>query len=763
MAISRRGLLIGGAVGGGLLLAWSIQPRTFPTPLVPGTDEVAFDAWLKIGKDGVITVAVPQLEMGQGVSTILPQIVAMELGADWRQIAVEPAPVSGAYANVPLAGKWSPLWSSFAPDFAPELVDEADDLLAIRYAQENRFNVTADGTSLAAYEMPCREAAASARAMLAMAAAERWDVEWEECEARGGFIIAGDRRASFAELAEEAAEFSPPSPPPLYPVAPSEPPSEAVLGAELAFPRLDLPAKVDGTYQFAADIRLPDMVHAAIRHGPIAKAELSNYTEENSYGMQGLVGIVEGKRWLAAAADTWWAAEKALDKMAPLFRITGPVESARIGELLDDAVRTGEGKRVATRGEGRKLMGKPDLALRYDVAPAHHTVLETACATARLTDGKLELWMATQAPEAARYAAAEALDIALADVVLYPVPAGGSFDRRLEVDHAIEVAMIAKEIGRPVQLTWSRWQEQLQTRPRTPVAALVTAKMEKSGVISSLRCKMAAPATTYEFGHRLFDNATPWAAMEKAAGKADAMAAEGAMPPYDIPNVAVDHVPTEIGLPTGRMRGNSHGYTAFFIESFIDEVARRNDREPLSFRMQMLGGDLRLAECLQRVSRLANWDGGAEQSGQGVACHRMGGRIDGDAASGRIACIATAGPGEGGIRVSKVSAVVDIGRIVNLDIARQQIEGGLLFGLGIALGHQADYVQGLPTTGRIAQLGLPRLADCPEIDVEFVASEKSPFDPGELGVAVVAPAIANALFSATGVRFRNLPLLSDGL
>ncbi len=759
MAISRRGLLVGGAVGGGLLLAWSIQPRTFPTPLVPGTDEVAFDAWLKIGKDGVITVAVPQLEMGQGVSTILPQVVAMELGADWRQIAVEPAPVSGAYANVPLAGKWSSLWSSLAPDFASELVDRSDDLLAIRYAQENRFNVTADGTSLAAYELPCREAAASVRAMLAMAAAERWDVGWEECEARGGFIISGDRRASFAELAEEAAEFSPPDPPPLYSNAPAEPPSEASLGAAMAFPRLDLPAKVDGTYQFSADIRLPDMVYAAIRHGPIAKAELSRFTKENAYGMRGLVGVVEGKRWLAAVADTWWTAENALDKMAPLFRVTDPVESTSIGELLDEAVRGGEAQRVATRGEGDALMGKPDLALRYDVAPAHHTVLETACATARLIDGTLELWIATQAPEAARHAAAKALDISLANVVLYPMSAGGSFDRRLEVDQAIEVALIAREIGRPVQLIWSRWQEQLQTRPRTPVAALITAKTAEGGSISSLRCRIAAPATNYEFGYRLFDNSTPWSAMERAAGKVDAMAVEGAMPPYDIGNVAVDHVPTQIGLPTGRLRANSHGYTAFFIESFIDEIARRNDREPLSFRMQMLSGDLRLAECLQRTARLANWDGGAEQSGQGVACHRMGTGEN----SGRIACIATAGPGEGGIRVSKLSAVVDIGRIVNLDIARQQIEGGLVFGLGLALGQQADYVQGLPTAGRIAQLGLPRLADCPEIEVEFVASENAAFDPGELGVAVVAPAVANALFSATGVRFRNLPLLSDGL
>ncbi|WP_336985609.1 xanthine dehydrogenase family protein molybdopterin-binding subunit [Altererythrobacter aquiaggeris] len=763
MEISRRGLLAGAAVGGGLLLAWSFQPRSFPTPLVPGKDEVAFDAWLKIARDGVITVAVPQVEMGQGVTTVLPQIVAMELGADWRQIAVEPAPVSGVYANVPLAAKWAPLWMPSTP----ELANEADDLLAIRYAQDNRFAVTADGMSLAAYEPACREAAASARAMLAMAAADRWDAEWEQCQARSGFIFYGDKHASFAELAEEAAQYSPPDPPPVMTTPPSEPVSELGLGAALAYPRLDLPAKVDGSFQFAGDVRLPGMVHAAIRHGPIDKATLSRFSKEKSAGMRGLVGVVEGKRWLAAVAENWWTAEQALVAMDPQFRLSSPINSSDISDRLDTALRGGDARRIATRGDGDALMVKPDLALRYDVAPADHNTLETASATARLEDGLLELWMASQAPEAARRAAASALGISPRNVILYPMPAGGSFDRRLESDHAIEAALIARETKRPVQLTWSRWQEHLRTRPRTPVAALLTAVVGEEGAVSSMRIRIAAPASAREFGHRLFDNATSWAAMERASGEADPMVAEGAMPPYGIPNVAVDHVPTDIGLPTGRMRGNSHGYTAFFVESFIDELAARNLREPLSYRIQMLGGDLRLAECLQRAARLGEWDGGLEKSGKGLACHLMGPAPaddeGGTIASGRIACIATASPGAGGVRVAKLAAVVDIGRIVNVDIARQQIEGGLIFGLGLALGETAEYIQGLPTIGRIAQMGLPVLADCPEIAVQFVSSDKPPFDPGELGVAVVAPAIANALHSATGVRFRNLPLLSDRL
>ncbi|MCB2087843.1 MAG: xanthine dehydrogenase family protein molybdopterin-binding subunit, partial [Sphingomonadaceae bacterium] len=657
MHVSRRGVLAGAALGGGLLIAWGLMPRSYDTPLDPGKGEQAFGAWLKIAADGVITVAVPQLEMGQGVTTILPQIICAELGADWRQIAVEPAPVSGAYANVPLAAKWAPLWMPFWP----ELADEQGDVLARRFAQESRFTATADGMTLEAYEQPCREAAASARALLCMAAAERWDVAWEECEAKYGFVFHGENKLSFAELSGEAAALSPPDPPPLR----SDPVAEQPLpGVETAYPRLDLPAKVDGTFLFAGDVRLPDMAYAAIRHGPIDQAELARFDAGRAQGRRGLLHVVQGKRWLATVAESGWVAERALDDMRAVFRAANMIDSGVIEERLDDAVRNGGSYRIAQRGDGYDNDEKPDLALRYDIGPALHAPLETATATARLADGRLELWLATQAPERARAAVAKALGMTLSDVILYPMPAGGSFDRRLEHDHAIEVALIAREAGRPVQLTWSRWQEQLMTRPRAPVAALLTAKLadKQSGQIGSMRARIAVPATAREFGYRLFENRTSWAAVQMAEGKGDPLAVEGAMPHYAIPNAAVDHVPIRIGLPTGRMRGNAHGYTAFFTESFIDEVAARHNREPLSYRIEMLGGDVRMVECLQRVARMAEWGGGRDQSGQGIACHRIGSAEGG----GRIACIATARREEGGVQVSKLSAAVDIGRIVNL-------------------------------------------------------------------------------------------------
>ena len=761
MVVSRRSVLIGAAVGGGLVLGWGMMPRSYSNPLAAGRDEVAFDAWLKIGLDGVVTVALPQLEMGQGISTLLPQIIAEEMGADWRQMALEPAPASGAYANVPLAESWAPMWMPLDPSLA----SESDALIARRYAQDRQFTVTADGMSLAAYEQPCREAAASARAMLAQAAGEQWNVPAEECQAQAGFITHGEKKLRFGELAQAAAKLDPPDPAPVRPAPYSEEPlppeRRAEGGGESKYSRLDYPSKVDGSYLFAGDVRLPDMVYAAIKHGPHDKTEVERFDPEPAKQVRGYVGAVNGKRWLAAAATNWWAAQKALAAMEPRFNVDLLVDSQSIENQIDEGIRKGPAYRLETRGEGYDNSPNSDMTMRYEFEPALHAPIETASATARFEDGKLELWVAAQAPEAARSAAAKALGIGTDATVLYPMPAGGSFDCRLEHGHAVEAALIAREMGRPVQLVWSRWQEILHSRPRPPATVLVSVRMSRSnrGMVTGLNTRLSTPPFQREFGERLFGNKTTWAAIRDSKGKPDRLAIAGAMPPYAIPDVSIDHAPIEIGLPAGRMRGNGHVFSAFATECMIDEVAHTHAREPLSYRIALLGDDLRLVECLQRAARMAGWDGGAPGSGQGIACHRMGTAE----AGGRIACVAFARPGEGGVRVNRLVAAVDIGRIVNLDIAKQQIEGGLIYGLSQAMGASTTYNSGIPEAQRLAALNLPNLADCPQIEVELIASDAAPFDPGELGAVVAPPAIANALFSATGLRLRRLPLLSGGL
>lgn len=756
LPVTRRQLVAGAVAGGGLIIAWALWPRHYASPLAPGANEREFGGWITIGRDGVVTVAVPQLEMGQGVTTVLAQVVAVELGADWRQVGVEPAPPSGLYANVPLAARWAELWSDL-----PSFSSAPDSWLAEGFARRNRFIATAEGLSLDAYETPLREAAAGARAMLAMAAADRWGVSWEECSVENGLVRHGDQQLGFGELVVEAAAYDPPDPPPLRVETASEVPVLGEAEVEPAFPRLDLPSKVDGSFLFAADIRLPGLVYASIRHAPHGGSSLMRFDADAASGMPGLVGVVKSKRYLAAVAQSWWVAERAVMAMRPTFGGGRQVESAAVFETLGSAFEQVEPEAVYATGDANELLARPDLTQRYVVAPAVHATVETASATARYEDGKLELWIASQAPELARRAAARAVGLDEADVVLYPTAAGGSFDARLEKLHAIEVAQIAKAIGRPVQLTWPRAQEFQSVPPRTPVTAELSVAFYPAtgGRIAAWRARLALPATAREFGHRLFDNLTPEAAIDRASGEADAMACAGAFPPYGIENVLVEHLPVEIALPTGRMRGNAAAYGAFFTECFIDELAEKAGRDPFLYRMEMLGKMPRMAEVLRHATRLGNWDGGRRGTGQGLAMASMGPTETG----GRIACVAQASLGEGGLKVSKLFAAVDIGRIVNLDIARQQIEGGLLFGVSLAAGSSIAYEQGKPVPNRLSGLSLPTLADSPEIVVEFIASDAEPFDPGELGVAVAPPAIANALYSATGSRFRHLPLSLEDL
>ena len=622
MALSRRRLLIGTAAGGGLVVAWALIPRRYPLPLSPAANEYAFGAWLKIAADGIVTVAVPQLEMGQGVTTLIPQVVAMELGADWKRVAVEPAALSPAYANTALAARWAELWM---PAFAG-MAGKPDGVIARRFAEASRFMATADGQSLAAYERPAREAGAAARTLLCKAAASRWGVDWEDCTADGGFVRNGSQKLPFGDLAAEAATHELPASPALRAQAPAEP--VVPPKGELRFPRLDLPSKADGSHRFAGDVRLPGMVFAAIRHAPAGEAELAAVDEAPARGMDGFLRLVKGANWLAAVAENWWAAERALAAIAPRFVVGRRADSEQIDAALTKGLHWGDAAVIARRGDPETwLAGNFSLALRYDVAPALHGTLETASATAEFKEGRLGLWVAAQSPETVREAAAKATGLEAKDVVLYPLPAGGSFDRRLEHDHAVQAAQISREVGRPVQLTWSRWQEHVAGRPRTPVAAVLAARTAPTGEPVAWKTRLALPASGREFGKRLFGGEGAWKAIDSVAGEGDALAMEGAEPPYRLTHLIVEHVPTRIGLPTGRLRGNAHGYTAFFTESFMDELAAKANREPLAFRMAMLGDQPRLAHCLQRVSALANWNGGRDGSGQGIACHRIGGAI----------------------------------------------------------------------------------------------------------------------------------------
>ncbi|MEW4466365.1 molybdopterin cofactor-binding domain-containing protein [Parasphingorhabdus sp. JC815] len=744
-AFTRRNFLIGGSAATGLILAWAIWPRTYEPNLTASEDERIFSAFLKIAAEGRVTVVVPQSEMGQGVYTVLPQILADELGADWRTIAIEPAPINPLYANEMLAQQWA---ETLLPSGAEKWSEEDGARWAAQnFAKRNNFIVTADSTSIPAYSTSFREAGAAARVLLTKAAAARWDVAWEACISDNGFISHGEKQLRYGELIADALEQELPDPVPLR-----SSPVNNLVGQDV--PRLDLPAKLDGSANFAGDIRLPDMVYASIRQGPIGDTRLKSFNREGASKIVGLVDVVKHDRWIAAVATNWWAANDALDKMSPMFETIGLLpDSDKMDTTLEQALAEGAGVRFASRGETKPAFdAHQNIRAHYRAEAALHAPIETRTATADYKDGHLELWLATQAPSAAIRAAADAIAISTDDVTLYPMLAGGSFGRNLDSKIAAQVAIIAKNIRRPVQLMWSRAEEMMHDHYRAPALARLDAATDKAGRIQALQIKIAAPASAREQSKRVVRGMDEITAMQASIDEADAKAVEGADLHYNIANFSLDHHPAYIGAPTGNWRSNAHSYNAFFVESFIDELAAKAGIEPLSYRMQILSDRPRLARCLTDVAAMAGWDGGLDNSGQGLACHSMRG--------GHIAVIVNAARGEGGLKVNRISATVDVGRIIHPEIARQQIEGGIIYGLAMALGSSTRFNRGIAVARRLSDLALPGLSEIPAIQVEFIRSEEEPVGVEEIGVPAVAPAIANALYSATGTRYRQLPLFS---
>ena len=733
--ISRRSILVGGGVGAGLVVGFVLWPRAYRTALNAAPGEHVLSGFVKVGSDGHVTVAVPQVELGHGVFTAHAQIVADELGADWRTIAVEAAQPGRHGANTLLAREWAEGIDAASPAWLTE-----------SGAERARFAATGGSTSIRGFEPRLRDAAATARGLLCAAAAKRWDIAWQACETWDGFVWHGDERIRFGEVAAEAARLSPPSN-----IAWRSGPEHRLVGQDL--PRLDLPAKVDGSVNYAADIRLLDMVYASIAEGPVGDCTLTGVNRTAARRVIGVLDVVERERWVAVVATNWWAAEQGLDAAAPRFAIVGNVAGDRqIAKALDAALAA-DGVRHASAGDiASAFRGASVVRQRYRSGAAFHAPIETASATASLSAGKLQIWTATQVPGLAAEAAARAIDFAVDDVVVHPMMVGGSFGARYETDIVGTAAILAAQLKRPVQVIRSRAEECRRDALRPPAAADMAARIDADGRIVAWYARIAAPATSHEMQARIAGARSSVARAENAL-RSESAAIAGAVPPYDIPVHAIDHCPADIGVPTGDWRGRAHVSNAFFRESFIDELAAMTGGEPFGARMAMLGNNPRLAQCLTKVAAAGGWQGGVRGSNQGLACHVM--------ADGCIAVMAQARLDGTRIVVERLFAVADVGRVINPGTVRAQIIGGLIFGMAAAVAAPLTIRRGVIGPTRLGSVRLPRLAECPKIAVELIVSRDPAGGAGELAVPPVAPAIAGALFAATGVRYRQLPLLQD--
>lgn len=734
LRVSRRKLLVGGGAGVGLLVAWSLWPRKFPVTLRAAPGESLFNAYLRIGSDGRVIVAVPQAELGQGVYTSLPQILADELGADWRSVSVEPAPLNPIYGNPLLA-------QGHGDDDTRSLLGDVRRWAVREYSAGTTPMITGGSTSIRAYEGRMREAGAAGRALLSKAAAERWDVEWQTLETRAGFVWNGKERISFGELAEAAARADLPEDLPVRGGAESR-----LVGQSV--PRIDVPSKIDGSAQFAGDIRLADMVFGSVRQGPTPDSRLVRIDRGAAQKVPGVVHIFEEAHWAGAVATTWWAANRAVEAMRPRFETSGFLAGTEdIDRSLRDALET-TGSRLVNRGDARSALASGEaLRATYAVEPAVNAALEPLTATVRPTGDRLEVWAPTQAPEFARAAAARAAGVETAQVTLYPTIIGGGYGRKLETAAIEQAVVMALAVRRPVQLTWSRIEESLHDSFRPPARAELMARLGGDGAILAWQARIAAPATASQVAARLRSGR----ADDEAVAESAAIA--GALPAYAIPDVSIEHCPVAIGVQTGLWRSAAHSYTAFFTECFVDELARQAKVEPLSFRIRMLGDNPRFAQVLSTATMLSGWDGGGPGSSLGLAAHHAFG-------SYAALVVEVELDKDQRVRVTRAVCAVDCGRVINPEIVRQQIEGAIIFGIAAATGNSIRFERGLPTAYSFDAFRFPTVAKSPEVTVELIPSEEDPGGITELGVPPAAPAVANALFALTGQRLRSLPLVA---
>jgi isoquinoline 1-oxidoreductase beta subunit len=586
-----------------------------------------------------------------------------------------------------------------------------------------------------AFEAPLRNAGAAAREMLCRAAARRWDVDWRECDTSAGFVTYKANRLSFGDLAAAArAEDAP--------VSPQLRADPMPVGR--AVPRLDIPAKTDGSARFGVDVRLPGMLYAAIEQGPIgaATARIDNSRLPAS------ARLVTGPGFTAVVADGWWAAKSALDALRITYTLpakaAGPWQEASLRAALETDAKA-ETAEASAVGDPGVATAKGSITADYALPFLAHACLEPMNATARFENGHCEIWCPTQSATLARWAVARALDLPNDAVTIYPTLLGGGFGRKVEADAVVQAAIIAKTVGHPVQLVWSREEDFGHDFWRPAAAARLVGTADARG-IKGWDARIAVPDVGAGFASRNLP------AMG-GSPKAGAGAIEGAVHlPYAIPNFRVVHALADCAVPLGFWRSVGHSFTGFMVECFVDELAQAAGADPGAFRLAMLADKPRHAAVLRAALAAGGPLGAARPGvGRGVALVESFGSI-----VAQVAEVAL--DREGRPRVTHVWAAVDCGRVINPDSVRAQIEGGIAYGLSAALHGAVTFAGGQSEQRNFDTYPLLTLAEAPRIEVVLLASTENPGGIGEPGTPPIAPAVANAIFAAGGGRRRSLPL-----
>ncbi|MFT3858680.1 MAG: xanthine dehydrogenase family protein molybdopterin-binding subunit [Aquabacterium sp.] len=751
--LSRRAFLIAGAAATGGLLVGCGRPsgrdRLGEAALLPVQHgEVALNGWVRIAPDGVVTVAVPRSEMGQGVMTALPQLLIEELGARWEDVRVEQAPVARIYANVAVLLNVVPFTSD-----DDSMLARAARATVQRLGYALSLQITGGSSSVRDAWEPMRTAGAAARAMLVSAAARRWGIDAADCRVEDGQVIHGKtgEKLGFGELAQEAASIEPPSD-----IVLKDPSQFSLIGKPL--PRGDLPGKVKGSAVFGIDIRLGGMVYAAIAQPPVFGAAIDSVDDKAALARKGVIKVLRIPQGVVVVADSWWRAKQALADVKITYGLSANahVTSATLMAQFEDELKAHEGFSYGARGDGS--VEEPQAAFqsaakvveaRYWAPFLAHAAMEPINCTAQVKDGRVQVWCGTQVPSLAKWKAAQVAGVDEDQVTLHVPYLGGGFGRRLETDMVEQAVAIAMQLdGRPVKLLWSREEDMQHDMYRPAALSVFKAALDAQGKVTAWQNRVAAPSVSHGSVQRLMPS--------MASDAPDKNQIEGAFDiPYDIGHIDVRQVRPVTHVPVGSWRSVGHSYNAFFTESFVDELAHAAGQDPHAWRRERLSRHARHRAVLDLAAARAGW-GTPLPAGRarGIALHESFGSI--------CAQVAEVSVSEGQVRVHRVVCAIDCGSVVNPDTVEAQMQSGIVYGLSAALFGEITLQD-----GRVQQSSFPdyealRLSHMPVIETHIVPSREAPGGVGEPGTPPIAPAVCNALFALTGQRIRALPIRLGG-
>jgi isoquinoline 1-oxidoreductase beta subunit len=717
-------------VGGAFILESSV-PLAFATSVTEAR-EFEVNAWLKISTDDTVTIVVSQAEMGQGISTTLPAVLADELGADWSRIKLVNAPVDPHYRN-------------------PRI----------------NWQFTGNSESTTAFFDLMRQMGASAREMLLSAAAEKWGVNPSQCRTESGKVFhqVSSRTATFGELAEAASQKQPPAKPRLKAEA-----DWKLIGNSI--PRVENPSKVDGSAIFGIDFKLPGMVVAAVKQCPVFGGDVDQIDRASIAGRPGVVDVVRIPNGVAVVADTYWRAKSALDVLKVTWR-EGSGATASSKTLHDHyrrAMDNGPWLLVHAIGNRDALPhAYPNVPLEKSATPEStaapqtavyptvvtaeyesqfmaHATMEPMNCVANVTGDQVEIWAPTQGQELTQMTMAGMFRLPKERVKVERTLLGGGFGRRLIADFAIQAALISKQVGRPVQVIWSREEDMQHDIYRPATMHRISAGIDEFGKLQAIAHRLVSPSILqFVYPPSVTDTYDP-------------SCLEGLLEThYRIPNIRVDFHLLHIPVPTSVLRTTGYGPNTFAMESFVDELAHRKGQDPLEYRRVLLGDNPRSLAVLDMVVAKAGWHQPAPSG------HYRGIAYAEAFRTHTAHVVELTVDRQKNVTIHRIICVADCGTAIDPEITKNSLEGGIAWGLTCAFKSEITFENGRVQQSNWHDSPVLRMNEMPPVEVHIINSGARPLGgTGEVGPVTVIPALVNAIFAATGERIRSLPLSRHG-